>query len=466
MYGSSGGAAGAPTALSVIELAKKYAKDPGLAYRVARQLWSAEYVAMVASRLDGAASLKNAAPEVLLAGTVPLDVVRAKLYEVLIRLHAEGPKSLEAAGLGGAVISDPGLLAVIKALPRKDQTPEKLTALQRLSRERREARDKGAGAPGAGPGGASGQPGQEPKRAKGAMGKKAKTGKAQPEPGEASGGPPSSGAPMMGPDGAGATTGGQKAGQGPEYQWMDTSELLARALCEQFAAAAKAAGGKGGAVSENNRPLEIPGSANVAAEYHFDWPKSLAQPDGLSGVSPDPMTVHYIRMEQKTSPRKVFAYFRTRMIRPEEHPIPDGFWMESFRRVPGTDRQRSVDILVSKKEDPAKAKPAAAAPGGEPGMASGPPGPGGYPGAPGSDGPGGMRPGMYGAAPGGAQPGQRQSADRDEVGDLIVEILTVEVKSPAPLADRSSAEEEGKEEAAADKAKTPAKGKSKVTTVE
>jgi hypothetical protein len=319
-----------------------------------------------------------------------------------------------------------------------------------------------------------GQPMQDQKKAKGAAGKKAKG-----EAGAMPGGPPMSGA-----EGAGASTGGQQAAQGPEYLWMDTSELLARAICEQLAAAARASASKGVAVSEDSRPVKIPGSANVVAEYHLDWPKGLAQPDGLSGVPPDPMTVHYIRMEQKTTPRKIFAYFRTRIIRPAEHPIPNGFWMESFRAVPGTDRQRSVDILITMKEDASKAreKLAAEAQGGRPGMGAGMPGgpgPGANPGPAGPGGPGGMPGGgpggmpgggpggMPGGGPGGMQQGQRQEMDRDEVGELVVEILTVEVKNPSPAAGSSSTEEaEGKEEAAPEKEKTPAKVKSRAANVE
>jgi hypothetical protein len=448
--------AGAAGRLSVIELAKQYAKDPDLAYRVGRQLWSDEFVAMSLARLEAVPSLRNGAPEILLAGTIPVDSVRAQLYEVLKKNHAEGPKALEAAGLGGAVITDPGLLAVIKALPRKDLEPEKVTAMQRYRREARERPGQGGGQ------GMPMQPGQDLKKAKGAAGKKAKAGKARADSGEAPdsamSGAPMPGAPMYGADGTGSPMGGQQTGQGPEYQWMDASELLARAMCEWFAAAAR----KGLEVSEDSRPIEIPASANVVAEYHFDWPKSLANAGGLAGVSPDPMMVHYVRLEQKTAPRKVFAYFRqgARILRPEEHPVSNGFWMESLRPVPGTDRQRSVDVFVTKKEDPSKAKPSAV-PGAYPGM----PGAGGYPGMPGPGGPMAGSPDSSGPGPGGMQGRQREPLDKDEVGELVVEILAVEVKSPAPLADRTSTDD-GKEEAATEKGKTSPKGKSKATTIE
>jgi len=444
MPGAPGGTSGPGASLSVVELAKQYAKNPDLAYRVARQLWGSVFLPLALEKLDALPSIQKGAAEVMLASTVPLDSVRARLHQVLMKHHAEGPKALEAAGLGGMVITDPGLLVVVKALPRKDLEPEKLTALQRYRR-------------GAGQGaGVTTPPGQDPKKAK-AVPKKGRGGK--PLPGEGGSGIPGTpppGNPLPGDEGSGTFSGGQQTGQGAEYQWMDASEKLARAMCEWFAAAAAEAAKRGVEVSEDVRPIEIPASANVVAEYHFSWPKDLAKPDGLAGVSPDPMMVHYIRMEQKTSPRKVFAYFRTgnRIFRPAEHPVANGFWMESFRPVPNTDRQRSVDIFVTKKELAAKEKPSPE-PGGMPGIG----GPGGYPGMPG---PGeGMSgpPGVPG--PGGMQPGQRDAADKDEVSDLIVEILAVEVKSPAPMPDRASDKGDEKQESGA-----PTKGKSKVTTVE
>lgn len=445
MPGAPGGTAGASPGLSVVELAKQYAKDPDLAYRVGRQLWGSAFLPFALEKLEALPSIQKGAPAILLAGTVPLDAVRASLYQVLMKHHAEGTRALEAAGLGGVVVTEPGLLVVLKGLPRKDLEPEKLTALQRY---RRDARG-GAGGQGA-------TPGQDPRKAPGTL-KKGRVPK--PQPGEAGSEVPGGaipGGPMLGPEGSGGVPGGQQAGPGAEYQWMDAAEKLARAMCEWFSAAASAAAEKGVEVSEEVRPIEIPASVNVVAEYHFNWPKDLAQKDGLFGVSPDPMMVHYIRLEQKTSPRKVFAYFRTgnRVIRPVEHPVANGFWMESFRPVPGTDRQRSVDIFVTKKELAAKEKPTREA-SGAPGMV----GPGAYPGMPG---PGEAMSGPAGVpGPGGWQGGQRDPAAKDEVSDLIVEILVVEVKSPAPMPDREPAEgDEGQEGAPAKK------GKSKVTIVE
>jgi len=441
--GMGSGSTGASQGISIIELAKQYAKDPELAYRVGSQLWGGDFVALVTSQLDEIPSLGAGASKIVLASTMPTDAVRAKLYEAIQKHWQEGPAALQAAGLGGAVLNDPGLLAIFKSLPRRDVSQDRLTPLQMRARERRSSQGAG-GDPGAG----GGQPGADDTKGRKKFGaKKPKVGEAAAEPAAPAAGQPISGQPMPG---QGAP--GPQSGKSAEYLWMNASESLARAMCEQYAAAAKAAAEKGISVDQKSRPIELPAAANVTAEYHLDWPKGLAQPDGLSGASPSAMTVHYVRLEQESSPVKIFGYFKRRIMRPVEHPATTGYWMESFRPLPKSDRKLSVDVLVTRKADLVAKQPGAAATPGALGM----------PGAPGAPdaGAGPASSGPYGAA--GQQPGQRQQtewAEKNEVSELVVEILTVEVKSPSPPEERPDADdEEGGSE------KTP--GKSKSRTIE
>jgi hypothetical protein len=241
---------------------------------------------------------------------------------------------------------------------------------------------------------------------------------------------------------------------------MDTSEALMRSMCAQFASAAKAAAKEGKEVDPETRPIEIPPSANVISEYSFDWPDGLSDQASLSGVSLDQMKIHYIRMEQETSPTKVFAYFRRKMVRPSEHTMDDGWWMESFRTMPNSDRKQSIDVVVTQREEPKRKKDSRGAftgldgPGGARGQGMMPgAGPGGPPGAGpagrGNAGPGGR--GLPGAGQGGrgarsgtagamgGQPGDR--LEKDQPANLVIEVLAIEVKSPAPIADRSESEE-------------------------
>jgi hypothetical protein len=176
------------------------------------------------------------------------------------------------------------------------------------------------------------------------------------------------------------------------------------------------------------------------------------------------MKIHYIRMEQETSPTKVFAYFRRKMMRPSEHTMDDGWWMESFRTVPHSDRKQSIDVVVTQKEEPKKKKDSKGAfagldgPGGARGQGGmmGMPGAGpgalsgagrgnagagqggrGLPGA--GQGGRGTRGGTTGAL--GGQQGDRDRLEKDQPAQLVIEVLAIEVKSPAPIADRSESEE-------------------------
>ena len=437
------GSAAASRGLSVLDLAEKYAGDPELPYRVGRHLWGRDSVLLIVSpQLEDIESLSTGTAQILLASTIPTDVARAKLYETLKKHWEEGPATLEAAGLVNSVVSEPGFLAVIKSLPRKDADQQRLPTRGQRYRTRQE----GAGQPGGGmPGGGLGMPGQ--------------AGAGQPRPGQGRVGAAKGGRGDRGPAGPGQGAPGQQADHRPEHPdflWMDTSEALVRSMCVEFAAAAKAAAKEGKEVDPETRPIEIPPSANVIAEYDFDWPDSLSDQGSLSGVSLDQMKIHYLRMQQETSPTKVFAYFRRKMVRPSEHAMEDGWWMESFRTMPQSDRKQSIDIVVTQREEPKKKDRKGAfagldGPGGARGQAGMFGMPGAGPGAPPGAGQAGR--GLSGAGQGGrgtrggpagalgGQQGDRDRLEKDQPAELVIEVLAVEVKSPAPIANRSESEE-------------------------
>jgi hypothetical protein len=149
-----------------------------------------------------------------------------------------------------------------------------------------------------------------------------------------------------------------------ERAWMKTSEGLVRAWCARLNAAgparAGAAGGKtaspGGADPNANLPVKLHPQANVGSEYHLNWPGDLGSK--LSGVAPGPMEVHYLRITDKADPTKRLGFYRRQLqLRATDvHPIQNGFWMDRVQRVPKTEEQgpidktgwrRSVDILIT-----------------------------------------------------------------------------------------------------------------------
>ena len=97
--------------------------DPDLAFRLARHLWGAQCVAMVEGRLGKIDSLEKEAQLVVLASTIPVESMRAAVLKTFRKQFSDGPKEMESAGLTKELISDPGLLPVLKVLVRKQAAP-------------------------------------------------------------------------------------------------------------------------------------------------------------------------------------------------------------------------------------------------------------------------------------------------------------------------------------------------------
>lgn len=91
-------------------------------YRMARRLWTGEGLQIVTGGLGKLESLEEQGQLVAWAGTIPVEPVRRALIKALQKHWPDGPKSLEAAGATGKVVSDPGFLLVIKTLVRKQGT--------------------------------------------------------------------------------------------------------------------------------------------------------------------------------------------------------------------------------------------------------------------------------------------------------------------------------------------------------
>ncbi len=332
---------------------------------------------IVNNRLAKAESLQAVAGAVILASTVPTDVARAMLWKAIGDHSGEGPDELLSAGLTTRVFNDPAFLLVLKSQKRADPKPE--SAAKRL----KEIREGGRG-PGGGPGGGS---------------------------------KPSGGGPPGGPSGYGGNSAPSQE-RSPEQRRMLACETMARALCAHFAAAGKVGGGSKEAAE--SRPFELPPRVETIAEYDFTWPESVSGKAKLSGVPLDPMAIHYVRMERETTPGRALSFFR-RLPRAKEHPVDDGYWMESYAWNPETGRRLSIDVLISKK-DVANTE----------GSKTGGPsrGPGGGP-------PGGGPP-NYGPPNRGGGPGQGgehartppPKRDQDTSAKLIIEVLSIEANSP------------------------------------
>ncbi len=357
----------------------KAGDDPDLPYRLVKQFWGPEFTRIMTGQLADLSSLETGAPIVVLAGTIPTDAMRAALYKALRRHCEEGSKALEAAGLIDRVFCDPGLLAVLKSLPIKAPPPSHVA-------------------------GAARTPAAEPRTRPGT--------------------PSRPGVPAV-----------KVSKHLSEEEWMMTCGSLARAICHRFEAALRAriaAGKKAGQRVDFHdaaakRPIELHADKHVVAEYHLDWPDGLSNKDKLAGLPLDPMTIHYVRIEERGKLHALEGYYHRKFAAGAACPLPDGLYLESFHTVQHTDRKTSFDLLITLPKDAAAAAlgPAVAA----------------------------QRPAVAAQRPA-TKTGSEKTADQER--ELVIEILYLDVKDPSGQSGGGAAAESGKDAPEEDQDAPPA----------
>jgi hypothetical protein len=342
--------------------------DPDAPFSRARQMWSAPTVALIEDRLDQLTSLEEQAALALLAGTIPADSTRTALWKTLHDHQADGPQQLEAAGLSTNLITDPGMLLSIKTLDRRMST--------------------GSMSPSGGiPGGLYGQP-RVPQR----EGYRP-PGQSYPSDNRFRPGAGNRFGQSTTTEGVAAVRNAVQKQVETEQNWMKTSESLVRAWCERFRAAATAQAGAaaapGGVSGQGgpgpNLPIRPHPEAAVLAEYHLHWPGDLGAK--LSGVAAGAMEIHYFLLAERKKPLTTLGFYRRQLQleQTDRRPIENGFWLDRIQRVSQakekgpvdkTDWKRSVDVLVTAADE-------------------------------------------------------NQQRDRDGEIDLVVEILSIEMKDPS-----------------------------------
>lgn len=111
-----------PSALPAMRQAAAHAPiDAATGYRLAEAIWNQEQVTALEEQLAKAASLPTAVPQIAFSATIPTDATRTALHQLLKRYSEEGPAALEASGLFKELVFEPGFVAVVKLMPRKDR---------------------------------------------------------------------------------------------------------------------------------------------------------------------------------------------------------------------------------------------------------------------------------------------------------------------------------------------------------
>lgn len=274
-----------------------------IAPQLAGHLWSSGFRGLLEPQLAGLKSFEKQPQLVLLAATIPHDSTRAALFKTLRKHWSEGPKALEAAGLTDRVLTDPGLLAMIKLSPRKESvaTPR--------------AADAG------------------------------KAARAVPPVGAVGGNP--------------RVEAARKELQAKQ-DWMDASAKLVTNWCKRFEAATTAkeadlsmedeSPDKPSAESSGVRlpsGFELASGAKVLASHRVFVPE--ATPAGFSKTQPDTLEVYYVRAEELSKPKRATAFYRSQAGPTAVARTTEGkTWIDSIRPGSQKDRRRSIDVLITR----------------------------------------------------------------------------------------------------------------------
>jgi len=263
---------------------------------VARHIWSPEMGSFLAAELYQVDDLGAQAGLLGLAGTMPVEAVRANLYRTLRRNWQDGPKDVESTGVFDRIAVDPGLLVILKMMPRRDPEP---------SDDSRQA----------------------PWAAKKQRGKYRPSVLAEVRE-------------MVGD---------------VEQEWMRVCGQLVLRLSERFEAAALAqtiSPGDGGAAvrrasaGDVRLPFSLHPGARVVTEYELTWPVGLTDPACREAVSP--MRVRHVRIEEQNRYTRVLAYYRHQIPTANEHLSSQGAWLDGLVSRPEVGTKVSLDVLIGR----------------------------------------------------------------------------------------------------------------------
>ncbi|MBC7351732.1 MAG: hypothetical protein H5U08_05175, partial [Thermogutta sp.] len=295
-----------------------------IALKLAPKLWTPDAVALIEARLRQVNSLKESARDICLAATFPMSSIRLRLSGILKSKLEEGPEPLAALGLGNNLFIDPGMVVVVKSLPREEPPQPNLNRPVRPPLRRPGIRPGYRPGPGYGPGypGGPGGSGLGEEYGSGAM-----------PPGQ-----------------PGATN---VAALSAKVRWMLMAENVGRSVCRELKQAADRLAtvdpGALESVSQKRPPefQETHPNCAVVAEYHLDWPNSQLRQE-LPGVQFDPMRVHYIRLEGRSTLAAVSGFYRRKIQNITQRVISDGVWLDDVRTLTdGKARRQSIDVFVT-----------------------------------------------------------------------------------------------------------------------
>ena len=378
--------------------------DDGAAL-VAQQLWQPKLLEVLRREatghlLSGKAQPQEVAPLLLFGMSTPLPIVRQQLAAYVKSLAGEGTQDVAFGGSFGTYVHDPGLLIVIKQIPRKED-PAKVQERSGKSDPRRPGRPYTPPAPANPAAGKARAPiewmqasedfvsilmerfhaaAKNPKRKTAQLDGPARRGDWLLVGDNLFDVEATSGDPLVAQllarcqtDDAGACA-------------ADDEEPADKPEDDSFGTAAAAAAKAEDAPADPDLGLSFHTEEEPDARYRLNWPTDLK--NKLGSIKPGTMVINYVRFEETSRPISVATHYQRQLKGAKTRLLENGRWVDFLGAGSAARRMRSVDVMVTSR---------AAAPG----------------------------------AP--APPAADQAAKpKNAPEEIVVEILSIEIPNPSP----------------------------------
>ncbi len=306
---------GAPNSTAMpSDASKSKLSDYERGANLAKLLWSEPLAGLMSEHLADVRSLDKSAQDIVLASTLPLDSIHAAMFKMLKKRVGDGPQPLESAGWSDRVLNDPGLLVVMKLLPRS-----KTIKTSPIS-----------GAVTA-PGPTRTSPYPTPRR------------------------------PSRIDSGGGTQPAKSEAAQKKEQietEWLTTLSKMVDIWCNRLESAGQAqkrAVRRGQKVLEQPPTrldeFEIPQDAKnlkdvkILAAYQLNWPDKA--PGDMGKVKLAGLKIQYFRIQLTGMLKKTMTSFKQLAKGGDIHDMSNGQWLEMIKNGSQPSTKRSLDIQVT-----------------------------------------------------------------------------------------------------------------------
>jgi hypothetical protein len=91
-------------------------------------------------------------------------------------------------------------------------------------------------------------------------------------------------------------------------------------------------------------PLAMPGEAKLLASHHIRWPEDL---EGRTTAPTSPLVVHYAKARVPEQPQRLVTFFTRQLKGAQERPLENGLWLDSAQR-PAPGKLRSIDVMITR----------------------------------------------------------------------------------------------------------------------